>query len=114
MSDENNKPLDWDELSIMRALVSDKLRISFTGLISKMENTEGFGSIEKEVLIMECKGMTDAYNKVHSTIIKWSEQSVSLNHGFEFTTNDYQKNSRIIDEQLKSIINHISLVTPKD
>ena len=62
---------------------------------------------------MECKGMTDAYNKVHSTIIKWSEQFVSSNV-FEFTTNDYQKNSRIIDEQLQSIINHISLVTPKD
>ena len=109
MSNENNKSLNWDELSIMRVLVSGNIMSMF-----KMENTEGFGSIEKEVLIMECKGMTDAYNKVHSTIIKWSEQSVSLNHCFEFRSNDYQKNSRIIDDQAKSIINHISLVTPKD
>ena len=27
MSDENNKPLDWDELSIMRALVSFNITI---------------------------------------------------------------------------------------
>lgn len=108
------KALSWTELSIMKALVKDNLRISFTGSISKIENTEGFGSVESEVEIIKCKGMTDAYNKIHSTIIKWSEQSVSLNHGFEFTTNDYQKNSHIIDEQLMSIINHISLITPKD
>lgn len=114
MSTKDVETLNWEEIDVLRSILKGTLRISFTGIISRIENNEGFGSIEKESEIIKCKGMTEACMKIQSIITKWSDQSAKLNDIFEFSSNNYEENSKLIDEHLSLIINHVNLISPKD